>query len=98
MGGSQYAGGATAISPVQVALGELVALGLRLLAQAAVFWAIGLAFGAWGLASAWWVIPIATAAGLAFFAPLAAYSATLAATGGTLPYSWSITSGSLPSA
>ena len=41
------------------------------------FWAIGLAFGAWGLASAWWVIPIATAAGLAFFAPLAAYSATL---------------------
>lgn len=82
MGGFKWertylAAGATAISPVQVALGELVALGLRLLAQAAVFWAIGLAFGAWGLASAWWVIPIATAAGLAFFAPLAAYSATL---------------------
>jgi len=72
-----FSAGATPLTPGQIVDGQTVAVGARLLAQGLVFWLVGLAFGAFPDAWSWLVVPIATLAGLAFFAPLMAYSATL---------------------
>ncbi|MFZ0528939.1 MAG: ABC transporter permease [Propionicimonas sp.] len=72
-----YARGATAASSLQVAVGELVAVAIRMLGEAALFWAILVLLGATTLGWSWLMIPIAALAGMAFGAPLLAYSATL---------------------
>jgi lipooligosaccharide transport system permease protein len=68
---------ATPIAPAQIPVGETVALAMRLLLQAAVFWVLGLPFGAWLGPWSWLTVPVAALAGLAMFAPLMSYSATL---------------------
>lgn len=68
---------ATPISPEQIPVGETVALAMRLLLQAAIFWVLGFVFGAWHSVWSWLMVPIATLAALAMFAPLMSYSATL---------------------
>ena len=72
-----YSAVATPLTPGQIVDGQTVAVGARLLVQGLVFWLVGLAFGAFPGAWSWLVVPIATLAGLAFFTPLMAYSATL---------------------
>ncbi len=70
---------ATALTPGQVALGHLLAVVLRFVAQSAIFWVIMLAFGAapsgWALSML--VIPIGVLTATAFGAPLQAYASTL---------------------
>ena len=82
MGGFKWeknyvAASATSVTPGQIALGETIGMTARLILQGAAFWVLGLPFNAWH--SPWSVltVPIAMLAGLAFFAPLAAYSATI---------------------
>ncbi len=76
--GRQYfARATTAASPLQVAVGELLAVGLRLFAEALVFWVVLVAMGAVQLGWSWLMVPVAAVAGLAFGTPLAAYAATL---------------------
>ena len=71
-----YARATTPASPLQVAVGELVAIGLRLAGEAVLFWIVLRALGA--VTSAWslLVIPIATLAGLASGSLLMSFSAT----------------------
>jgi lipooligosaccharide transport system permease protein len=70
---------ATAVSPGQIALGHLLGVVIRFVVQAAIFWAIMLAFGAapTGWATSALVIPIGVLTATAFGAPLQAYAATL---------------------
>jgi len=72
-----YARASTAAGPRQVALGELLAVLIRLLAEALVFYVVLVAMGAvrpgWSLL----MVPVAGLAGMAFGAPLGAYAATL---------------------
>lgn len=72
-----YARSATAASALQVAIGELVAVGIRFAMEAALFWVILVAFGATDPTWSWLMIPVATLAGLAFGAPVMAYAATI---------------------
>ena len=72
-----YARGATAASAQQVAIGELVAVGVRLALEAVLFWVILVLFGATDPTWSWLIIPVATLAGLAFGAPVMAYAATI---------------------
>jgi lipooligosaccharide transport system permease protein len=68
---------ATPLSPAQVCDGQLLWIGLRLLANSAVYLAIMAAFGG---AQRWWVllaVPVATLTGLAFAAPVAAVAASV---------------------
>jgi lipooligosaccharide transport system permease protein len=71
-----YARAATAASGAQVALGELVAVGLRMLAEATLFWAVLVGLGATDPSWSWLMIPVAALAGIAFGAPILAFSAT----------------------
>ncbi|GGK44480.1 ABC transporter [Micrococcus flavus] len=82
MGGFQwhrtyYAAQATPLSPAQIALGHLGAVGLRFLFQALVFLLVMLAFGVvdgpWG----WVQVLTATLGGLAVGAPIMAFAASL---------------------
>lgn len=72
-----YARATTAASPQQVALGELLAVFIRLLAEALVFYVVLVFMGAvrpgWSLL----MVPVAGLAGMAFGAPLGAYAATI---------------------
>ncbi len=72
-----YARATTPASPQQVALGELLAVFLRLLAEALVFYVVLVVMGAvtpgWSLL----MVPVAGLAGMAFGAPLGAYAATI---------------------
>lgn len=68
---------ATAASPSQVAIGELLAISVRMVAEAALFWVVLVALGAVDPTWSWLMIGIATLGGMAFGAPLASYSATL---------------------
>ncbi len=72
-----YSAHAAPIEPWQLPLGEGVAISVRLLVQAALFWLVAWAFGAWPSASSLWIVPIAMLAAMAMFAPLMAYAATL---------------------
>jgi lipooligosaccharide transport system permease protein len=67
----------TAASPTQVALGELLAVAIRMTAEAAVFWVVLVVLGAANPTTSWLMVPITALAGAAFGAPLMAYSATL---------------------
>ncbi len=69
-----FARSATAASPWQVAVGELLAVGLRFLAQSLVFWLMLVGFGVAGWGS-WAIALVAPLAALAFGAPLMAFSA-----------------------
>ncbi|MCW5953398.1 MAG: ABC transporter permease [Propionibacteriaceae bacterium] len=71
-----FARAATAASPLQVAVGEVVAVGIRFLFEALVFWLILVIAGVVGLGS-WPIIPVAALAGMALGTPLMAYAATL---------------------
>ncbi len=68
---------ATPIAPGQIPVGETVALAMRLLLQAVIFWVVGLPFGAWLSPWSWLIVPISVLAALAMFTPLMSYSATL---------------------
>lgn len=72
-----HAAHATPLEPPQMALGETISIGFRLLVQAVVFWMVGLLFGAWPGGMSLLTIPVAMVAALAMFTPLMAYSATL---------------------
>jgi lipooligosaccharide transport system permease protein len=80
-----YARATTAASPQQVALGELLAVFIRLLAEALVFYAVLVAMGA--VQPGWSVVmvPVAGLAGMAFGAPLGAYAATIENEGPEFP-------------
>jgi len=72
-----YARATTAASPWQVAVGELLAVGLRLAGESVLFWIVLRALGAVTSVASLLVIPIATLAGLAAGSLLMAFSATL---------------------
>lgn len=71
-----FAASASPLSPSQVALGEVVAVGLRFVVESAVFWGFLLLYGAVTAPSSWLMIVIAPLAALAFGAPLLAFAAT----------------------
>jgi lipooligosaccharide transport system permease protein len=71
-----YGVAASPVSPRQIAIGELVAVGLRLALQAGVFWVILVISGATASGWSWLMVPIAVVAALSFGAPLLAFSAT----------------------
>jgi len=68
---------ASPISPGQIALGHILAVSFRFVAQATVFWGLMQLFGASRSGWSWLVIPIGALSALAFAAPLQAYAATL---------------------
>lgn len=72
-----FARATTAASPTQVALGELLAVAVRMAAEAAVFWVVLVLLGAVTSTTSVLMIPITALAGVAFGAPLMAYSATV---------------------
>ena len=71
-----FARSATAASALQVAVGEVVAVGIRFLLEAAIFWVILILAGVVGFAS-WPMMLVAALAGMALGTPLMAYAATL---------------------
>ena len=71
-----YGVSATAISPRMIAAGELVAVSLRMTAQAAIFWLILVISGNAPSLWSWLMIPIGVLASMSFGAPLMAFSAT----------------------
>src|SRR5687767_1809852 len=66
----------TPVTPAQVLNGQLLWIALRLAAGTAVFLGIAVALGAITSPSAVLAVPFATLAGMAFSAPVVAYSAT----------------------
>lgn len=68
---------ATPVSPAQVALGHHLAVMIRFLAQALVFWFIMLSFGGAPGSWSWLSVPVTVLASSAFGAPLQAYAAGL---------------------
>lgn len=71
-----FAASASPLSPAQVVLGEIAAVGLRFVAESAVFWLMLLLFGAVTSPWSWLVVLIAPVAAMAFGAPLMAFAAT----------------------
>ena len=71
---------ATPASPAQIVAGELVAIGIRMLAAALIFWAVLLGFGVAGPGS-WPVCFVAALAALALGAPIMAYAITVVGEG-----------------
>lgn len=71
-----FARAATAAAPLQVAVGEVVAVGIRFVLEATVFWLILVIAGVVGLGS-WPMIAVAALAAMALGTPLMAYAATL---------------------
>lgn len=67
----------TPMEPGQMALGETLAIGVRLGVQAACFLLVASLFGAWPSASVLLALPAVALAALAMFTPLMAYSATI---------------------
>lgn len=65
----------TPLVPGQLAAGHIMAVGARLLVQSFVFFLIMLAFGAAPGPWAWVLVPLGVLCGMAFGAPLMAYSA-----------------------
>lgn len=68
---------ATPITPAQVLYGQVMWIGSQLLARSAVFVVIAAALGAAAGPGILWAVPFGALAGLAFSAPLIAYSARL---------------------
>ncbi len=71
-----FAATASPVTPAQVALGEVVAVALRFIAETVVFWAALVLFGAVTSPASALMILIAPLAALAFGTPLLAYAAT----------------------
>ena len=71
-----FAASASPVTPVQIALGEVVAVSLRFLAETVVFWLALVLFGAVSSPLSALMILIAPLAALAFGAPLLAFAAT----------------------
>lgn len=71
-----FARGTSPATPGQVAAGELVAVGIRMAAEATLFWLVLVLLGATDPAWSWLMIPIATLGGMALGAPIMAFSAT----------------------
>ena len=71
-----YAAAASPLTPTQVTLGEVTAVGIRFVAETVVFWLMLLLFGAVTSPWSWLVILIAPVAAMAFGAPLMAFAAT----------------------
>ncbi len=71
-----FAATASPVTPAQVVLGEVVAVGLRFVAETALFWLALLWFGAVTAPASALMIVIAPLAALAFGAPLMAFAAT----------------------
>ncbi len=71
-----FAATASPVSPVQVVLGEVVAVALRFIAETVVFWVVLVLFGAVTSPASALMILIAPLAALAFGTPLLAYAAT----------------------
>ena len=74
---SYLAASATPVEPGQIVQGEAIAVAARGLLQGLAFWLLGLPFGAWHGPWSLLIVPIGALAGLAFFAPLASYAATV---------------------
>ncbi|WP_256841721.1 ABC transporter permease [Ornithinimicrobium cryptoxanthini] len=74
-----YGPAATPVTPAQIAVGQFLGVMIRFTLQAAIFWAMLLAFGAAprGWAISLLTIPIAVLTAAAFGAPLQAYAASL---------------------
>jgi len=77
-----FARSATAASALQVTIGELVAVGIRFLAEAVIFWVV-LLFAQVVPLSSWPMILVAALAGLSFGTPLMAYAATCSGSAGS---------------
>ena len=71
-----FAAAASPLTPAQIALGEVAAVGLRFIAETVIFWLALLLFGAVVSPASWLVVLIAPLAALAFGAPLLAFAAT----------------------
>ena len=71
-----FAASASPITPGQVAVGEVVAVGLRFIPEALLFWLALVWFGAVTAAASVLMVLIAPLAALAFGAPLMAFAAT----------------------
>ena len=71
-----FARAATAASPMQVAIGEVIAVAIRFAVEALIFWLVLVIAGVVGLGS-WPVIFVAALAGMALGTPLMAYASTL---------------------
>ncbi|GGP42745.1 ABC transporter permease [Saccharothrix coeruleofusca] len=67
---------ATPITPAQILYGRLLWIALRLLSGAVVFLGVATALGAVTSAGAVWGVPAAVLAGMAFSAPVVAFTAT----------------------
>ncbi|MEN2742923.1 ABC transporter permease [Sinomonas halotolerans] len=67
----------TPLVPGQLAVGHIMAVGVRLTVQCLVFFLVMLAFGAAPSPSAWLLVPLGVGAAMAFGAPLMAYAARL---------------------
>jgi lipooligosaccharide transport system permease protein len=67
---------ATPIRALDIVIGKLIYIGLRLLLVSAVFFAVAVVFGAITRPEAVLAVPAAVLTGLAFAAPIAAFSAT----------------------
>jgi lipooligosaccharide transport system permease protein len=67
---------ATPIRTADIVIGKLIYIGLRLLLVSTVFFAVAVAFGAITRPEAILAVPAAVLTGLAFAAPIAAFSAT----------------------
>lgn len=68
---------ATAASPTQVAVGELVAVGVRMVGEAALFWVALILLDAVDPRWSWLMLPISALAGMALGSLIMAFSATL---------------------
>lgn len=71
-----FAAAASPLTPAQIALGEVAAVGLRFIAETVIFWLALLLFGAVVSPASWLVVLIAPLAALAFGVPLLAFAAT----------------------
>ncbi len=72
-----FAPAASPLQPRQIANGHLIAVMIRFVAQASVFWLVMLTFGAVEIGWSALVIPIAVLSAASFGAPLQAYAATV---------------------
>lgn len=62
------------MSPAQVALGEMLAIGVRVSIQAASFWLVGICCGLWQGGWSAVVVPISVLTGMAIYAPLGCWA------------------------
>ena len=81
-GGNYRAAAATPLSPADILTGHLMFMGLRVVATAVAFTAVGTAFGAVSLARAPLLVLAAVLCAMAFAMPIAAWAVTTRSTAG----------------